>query len=185
MIEAVTASFALAFLAELGDKTQLAVLALTAKGGDKWKIFAGSPLGLTLAVAVSVLLGGAVSTLVPFDLLKVAAALGFVAFGIYSFFEPEEKCGEASGRKGKAGLGSSAVLLFVMEMGDKTQLANFLLAARYPAEWVFVGAALAMALVAGLTVYLGAKACSLVSPKIVKKASAVLFVLVGIATLFF
>jgi len=52
-------------LAELGDKTQLATLALSAGGHARWLVFLGAALALIASSAVAVLVGGALGQVVP------------------------------------------------------------------------------------------------------------------------
>lgn len=77
--------FATVFLAEIGDKTQLATMLFAAEGkSNKWVIFAGSALALTLAAAIGVLVGAQLEKFVSPKTLKVAAGIGFIAIGIWT-----------------------------------------------------------------------------------------------------
>lgn len=82
------ATFTSVFVAELGDKTQLAtmVLSATASGkGARWAVFAGASLALVATSALGVLAGGVVGKFVsPGTLHKIAGAL-FIALGIWMF----------------------------------------------------------------------------------------------------
>jgi putative Ca2+/H+ antiporter (TMEM165/GDT1 family) len=75
-------AFALIFLAELGDKTQLATLTLAASGKSRLMVFLGSALALTLTSAIAVLLGEGLSRVVPEPWIRRAAGVGFVALGL-------------------------------------------------------------------------------------------------------
>lgn len=80
-------TFVLIFLAELGDKTQLAALAKTADSPDnsaaKWIVFLGASLALVASTFIAVFLGGALKALIPDErYIKVAAAALFLVFGI-------------------------------------------------------------------------------------------------------
>jgi putative Ca2+/H+ antiporter (TMEM165/GDT1 family) len=76
--------FATIFLAELGDKTQLAtVLFATDKAVSKWVIFAAAALALVATSAIGVLAGGWVSQHVSERLLKFVAGLGFILIGAW------------------------------------------------------------------------------------------------------
>ncbi|MCX7590767.1 MAG: TMEM165/GDT1 family protein [Kiritimatiellae bacterium] len=76
-------TFVLIFLAELGDKTQLAAMARAAAGeGDKWTVFLGASTALVLATLLAVLAGDAIGRVVPVRYLKVAAGVLFFAFGL-------------------------------------------------------------------------------------------------------
>lgn len=73
------------FVAELGDKTQLATLLFAAdREVSKWVVFAGAALALVAASALAVLAGGLVSRYVPERTLQVVAGLGFVAIGLWT-----------------------------------------------------------------------------------------------------
>ncbi|MFH1285909.1 MAG: TMEM165/GDT1 family protein [Candidatus Micrarchaeota archaeon] len=182
LLEVGILAFALNFFAELGDKTQLAVLALSSKYPDKKNVFLGSFLGLALAVAVSVLLGGAVSQLIPPQTIKAVAGIAFVLFGAYTFFARENEK-ESELKNNKTPFISSFILLFLMEMGDKTQLANFFLGASYSALAVFLGAVLALGLLTALAVVSGAEISKRIDPSTVRMVSALLFVLAGVSAL--
>lgn len=74
------------FLAELGDKTQLATLLYAARSpGAKWTVFAGAATALVLTSAIGVLAGDLVSRSVDARTLSRIAGAGFVAIGIWTF----------------------------------------------------------------------------------------------------
>jgi putative Ca2+/H+ antiporter (TMEM165/GDT1 family) len=78
-------TFALVFLAELGDKTQLAVLTLSggSTGSGRWMIFAGSALALAATSAIGVLGGDLVARVVSPIWIKRIAGIGFVVMGAW------------------------------------------------------------------------------------------------------
>lgn len=77
-------TFALVFVAELGDKTQLAALALAASTpGGKWAIFAGSALALALTSLIAVLAGEALARAAGAErILKIVSGAVFIVFGV-------------------------------------------------------------------------------------------------------
>lgn len=76
--------FATVFLAELGDKTQLATLLFaTDKEVSKWVVFAAASLALVACSAIGVLAGGWISEHVSERLLKLIAGLGFILIGAW------------------------------------------------------------------------------------------------------
>ncbi len=74
-------TFAVVFLAELGDKTQLATLVLAADGGSRLSVFLGSTLALTSAAALAVLAGGLIGDLVSPVWMKRIAGGTFIIMG--------------------------------------------------------------------------------------------------------
>jgi putative Ca2+/H+ antiporter (TMEM165/GDT1 family) len=83
-----TSTFVFIFVAELGDKTQLATLLLSAdKPGARWIVFAGSAAALVLAAAIGVAAGSWVSHYVSEKALKFVAGLGFILMGLWTLRE--------------------------------------------------------------------------------------------------
>ena len=74
-------TFAAIFLAELGDKTQLATLSLAAGSHQRWVVFVGSALALVASSAVAVLAGDAVARLIPPVWLERGAGAVFLVLG--------------------------------------------------------------------------------------------------------
>ena len=78
-------TFAAIFLAEMGDKTQLATLSLAA-GGSRWVVFAASAAALVATSAIAVLAGEAVSRVVPPIWIRRAAGALFLVLGVLFLF---------------------------------------------------------------------------------------------------
>jgi putative Ca2+/H+ antiporter (TMEM165/GDT1 family) len=77
--------FASVFVAEIGDKTQLATMAFSASPQtSKWTVFAASATALVLAAGIGVLAGGAVSKMLSPRTLSIVAGVGFVAIGLWT-----------------------------------------------------------------------------------------------------
>ena len=80
--------FVTVFLAELGDKTQLATLLFAADADtDKWMVFLGASLALICTSALGVLGGGLVARWVTPQTLHLIAGLGFIAIGVWTLFK--------------------------------------------------------------------------------------------------
>jgi len=75
-------TFATVFLAELGDKTQLATVAISGTSKRPLAVFIGSSSALVLASLIGAIAGGSLSTVVPADWLQLMASLGFLAIGL-------------------------------------------------------------------------------------------------------
>jgi putative Ca2+/H+ antiporter (TMEM165/GDT1 family) len=74
--------FAALFLAELGDKTQLAVISFTAGGNNRWSVLLGASLALVASSTLAVLVGEALLRIVPPAYLQLGAAALFLIVGI-------------------------------------------------------------------------------------------------------
>ncbi len=79
-------TFGMIFLAELGDKTQLATVMMTSKTKLPWSVFTGASLALCLVTLIGVLFGEGLIAVVPQNILKKGAALVFIAVGLWMFF---------------------------------------------------------------------------------------------------
>ena len=77
------ATFVTIFLAELGDKTQLAAMAATAKSGELLTVFLAASAALVLATLLGVLVGGTIFKHIPAHLIKYFAGGAFIAVGIW------------------------------------------------------------------------------------------------------
>lgn len=77
--------FLTVFLAEIGDKTQLATMLFASEGkANKWVIFAGSALALVLAAAIGVLVGAQLERFVSPRTLRIVAGIGFILIGTWT-----------------------------------------------------------------------------------------------------
>jgi Ca2+/H+ antiporter, TMEM165/GDT1 family len=86
MLRLFLSTFALIFIAELGDKTQLAALALTGKAQPSyapWVIFAASALALTCTSAIAVGAGAFLARTVPPNIIRWISGLLFVGAGAW------------------------------------------------------------------------------------------------------
>jgi putative Ca2+/H+ antiporter (TMEM165/GDT1 family) len=82
-MKVVLTTFGMIFLAELGDKTQLATLAFAAESRSRLAVFVGSSVALMLTSLLAVVLGSAVSRLIPISYIKTGAALLFILLGFW------------------------------------------------------------------------------------------------------
>lgn len=77
--------FVTVFLAELGDKTQLATMLFAADGQvSKWTVFAGAALALVATSALGVVAGGLISNVISPKQLQLLAGTGFIAIGLWT-----------------------------------------------------------------------------------------------------
>ena len=79
-------AFITLFLAELGDKTQLAVITMTSSTESKLSVFLGASLALVAVTLLGVVFGGVLSQYVPTEWLQKIVAVAFVAIGVLMLF---------------------------------------------------------------------------------------------------
>ena len=77
-------TFGMVFLAELGDKTQLATFCLSADCDPKFSVFLGSATALVLSSLIAVFFGATVSRFIPQHFIKIGAGIFFLIAGIWT-----------------------------------------------------------------------------------------------------
>lgn len=187
----------LVFVAELGDKTQLAVVTQVCKSRRPWPVFVGASLALALVTVVGAMAGQALGRLVPQDIVRSVAVGAFLLMGVLMgtrawrsradkpLLEACNAAGSKESTRAEGGwcwqvFGATLVLLFVAEMGDKTQLAVLGLAGESSSAWaVFLGGSLALIGVTALGVLGGEALCRLVPERTMLWVSAAAFIVVG------
>jgi Ca2+/H+ antiporter, TMEM165/GDT1 family len=181
-LEALFASIALVALAEIGDKTQLLALALAAKYRKPVPIIAGIALATllnhALAAGVGTWLTGAIGPRV----LQFVLAFSFLAMAAWMLIPDKLELTEQPARFGV--LATTTMAFFVVEMGDKTQIATVALAAKWGAFYAVVaGTTIGMLLANAPVVFFGERILRRVPIRIVQRVAAALFALLGVVTL--
>jgi len=75
-------TFGVIFLAEMGDKTQLAAMTMAAQTKKPWAVFLGASLALAAVSALGVIVGSVIGDYVPLAWVKRVAALAFIVIGV-------------------------------------------------------------------------------------------------------
>ncbi|MEG0920853.1 MAG: TMEM165/GDT1 family protein [Comamonas sp.] len=184
-MDAFLISTALVALAEMGDKTQLLSLVLAAKYRKPWPIV----LGIFVATIVNHALAGAVgawiTTVLGPDVLRWILGISFILMAGWMLIPDklDDDTGNNSGRWGV--FGTTLVLFFLAEMGDKTQIATVGLAAKYPAQyyWVVAGTTLGMMLANAPVVWFGDKITKRLPIQWIHRVCAVIFAVLGVLAL--
>jgi len=174
MMLALWSSFAVVVLAEMGDKTQLVALALAARYRRPWLVMLGILIATlanhALASSVGVWVAGRLSP----TWLAWGLALGFAGFGLWALMP--DHAADVAGPRGRWPLPSIAVVFFLAEMGDKTQLATVALGARFDSMVaVTAGTTLGMLVADGLAVFAGHRLTGVVPMRVVRALAAALF----------
>ncbi len=180
-MEAFFVSTAIVAIAEMGDKTQLLALVLAARFRKPWPIV----LGILVATLANHALAGAagawVTTFLGPQTLRWVLGACFIAMAVWMLIPDKLDEEETSGVSRWGVFGTTLVAFFLAEMGDKTQIATVVLAAKYNAFlWVVAGTTLGMMLANAPVVWLGERITRLVPLPIVHKVSAAIFLVLGL-----
>jgi Ca2+/H+ antiporter, TMEM165/GDT1 family len=177
-------TFGLIFLAELPDKTAVAMLILAAQR-HPWGVWAGVCAAYVVQNLVAVLFGSFLGLLPPHWIHMGAGAL-FLVFALVMIFKEEKK--GASSPRSRDRFWKTAwtafLVIFVAEWGDLTQLATATLVAktRHPLT-VFLASTSALWTVSALFVALGHHSKRFIRPRLLQWTAAAAFALVGILLL--
>jgi putative Ca2+/H+ antiporter (TMEM165/GDT1 family) len=168
--------------AELGDKTQLLTLGFAAKYPAKI-VLAAVSLATALLMGMAVLLGGLINQYIPAFYLQLMAGLIFIAFGLMTLLGKAEKEKSAANNHRDVFF-FVFVTFFLAELGDKTELAAFVLSAKYGAPLqVWLGATLGMIGVNLIALAAGSWVKKMVAEKTLRWIGALIFLGFGAATL--
>ncbi|MCW3978493.1 MAG: TMEM165/GDT1 family protein [Candidatus Bathyarchaeota archaeon] len=172
------ASFALFALMEFGDKTHIAVITLSMKNRPL-DVFIGALAAFALVDGVSVVFGGLIANLLPTFWINVGSGILFLAFGVLTLMNREEE--EKIKEDNRNAIVSTLSVVTLMELGDKTQFASFVLAARYGSPLlVFIGIMLGSALITGSGVLIGKGLMRVVPERYLRYVAAALFIVFGV-----
>ncbi len=183
-MEAFLISTGIVALAEMGDKTQLLALVLAARFRKPWPIVAGIFVATVFNHALAGAVGAWVTTLIGPQALRWVLGVSFIAMAVWMLV-PDKLDDDAPAGGGRLGVfATTMVAFFLAEMGDKTQIATVMLAARYEA-WaaVVAGTTLGMMLANAPVVWLGERITRRVPIRTVHLISAVIFAVLGLVAL--
>jgi putative Ca2+/H+ antiporter (TMEM165/GDT1 family) len=184
MFEAFAVSTGVVALGEIGDKTQLLALLLAARWRQPRPIIAGILVATLANHALAGWLGAWLTSVIDPMWMRWILGGSFIAVALWMLV-PDEVDASASHGPGRLGVfGITVVAFFLAEMGDKTQIATVMLAAKYPSlPAVVVGTTLGMMIANVPAVLLGERAVKWVPAQWVHRIAAAVFALLGLAVL--
>ena len=181
MIQALLTSTAVVALAEIGDKTMLLAIVLAARLRARWAILAGILVATIANHALAALVGTEVAGLLEAQWFRIAVALGFIAMAVWTLVPDKLDDVDSSVRSRGSAFLTTLVSFFLVEMGDKTQIATSALAAHYHSVLVVAaGTTLGMMLANGPAVFLGESIVKRISLKTTRAIAALLFLALGL-----
>lgn len=170
-------------LAEVGDKTQLLALVLAATFRRPLPIIAGILLATLANHALAGAAGQWLTRLVSPEALRWILGLSFLAMAAWTLI-PDKLDDDASSARRFGAFGTTLIAFFLVEIGDKTQVATVVLAARYESlVQVVLGTTLGMMIANVPAVLLGNFTAEKLPVRAIHIAAALLFALFGIAVL--
>ncbi len=184
-MEALLTSTLSVAIAEIGDKTQLLALLLICRFRKPWPIIAGMLAATLLNHACAAWIGDFISRWLDPKVMTYLVAAAFVAMAIW-ILVPDKMDDEESSLDKYGPFMATFVLFFIAEIGDKTQIATVLLAAKYDSLFqVVTGTTLGMMLANVPVVLIGKLGADKLPLKGIRIACALLFVGLGVTTLIF
>ncbi len=183
MTEAFFASIAVVALAEIGDKTMLLAIVLAARLRAPWQILGGIFAATIFNHGLSALLGREVAGLVDAPWFRIVVALGFIAMALWTLIPDKLDDDDSFTHRGGPFL-TTLIAFFLVEIGDKTQVATIALGAQYHSLFVVaLGTTIGMMIANTPAVFLGEAIVERVSLKTTRIAAAAIFLLLGLAQL--
>ena len=181
-MEAFLVSTGVVALAEMGDKTQLLALMLAARYRSPVPIVLGIAVATLANHALAAAFGGWIASLVGADAMRWILALSFIAMGIWMLFPDGPS--DFSGSRHMGVFGTTLLAFFLVEIGDKTQVATVALAANYASlPAVVAGTTLGMLIANVPVVYAGERLLRRLPLRLLQRIAAATFVALGILAL--
>ncbi|MCP5398235.1 MAG: TMEM165/GDT1 family protein [Sphingobium sp.] len=184
-MEALVMSTALVALAEIGDKTQLLAVLLATRYRKPLTIIAGIFVATIANHFLAALVGHGIAGVLDSPAFRIAVALGFIAMGLWTLVPDKIDEDELKAPSTASVFMATAIAFFLVEMGDKTQVATVALGAQYGAgladvAMVTMGTTLGMMIANIPAVYLGEALIRRIKLSIVRMIAAALFIALGI-----
>jgi len=178
-LEALLVSTGVVTLAEIGDKTQLLALLLATKFRRPWPIVLGILVATLANHAFASAVGAWLVGVIGANSLRWILGLSFIAMAIWTLI-PDSAPDEKSATPRHGVFFTTAVAFFLVEMGDKTQIATVALAAQFHSiVLVVIGTTLGMMLANVPVVFAGAALIRRVPLKVVRIVTALSFQALG------
>jgi len=203
-------TYGILFLGELGDKTQLIVFNLTLEYDKSYKVGIGATLGFALIVSLGVIFGAVITQYIDLSIITLLSGILFLVIGVLELPKIKKLYQERQNKKidntisdnisGKNDLDEKITsklsklkknayltgffFIFIMELGDKTQILTVTLTSVYssPVE-VWIGSFLALITLAWMGVFLGAIIAKKVPKLYLALISAIIFIGIGCITI--
>lgn len=180
-MEAFLASTLLVTLAEIGDKTQLLAIVLAARFGRPLPIIAGIAAATLANHALAAWVGTLAAGWLDGTGFRLALAAGFIVMAAWTLVPDKLDDDDAPAVSARGAFLTTLIAFFLVEMGDKTQIATVALGAQYQQLlWVTAGTTLGMLIANVPAVLLGQTLVKRIPLATVRRVAAALFLLTGL-----
>ena len=184
MIEAWLVSIGIVALAEIGDKTQLLTLVLAARYRRPWPIVAGIFVATLVNHGIAGAVGAWLTRTIGPDAMRWILGISFVAMAAWMLVPDKLDEDDSAERRLGGVFLSTLVLFFLVEIGDKTQIATVALAARFDSLLaVVMGTTIGMILANAPVAFFGEALAKRLPVRTVHVVAAVVFAALGIGVL--
>ena len=185
-MEALLVSIGIVALAEIGDKTQLLTLVLAARYKKPWPIVAGIFVATLVNHGIAGAVGAWLTKAIGPDAMRWILGVSFIAMAAWMLI-PDKLDDEAGASRRMGGVFvTTTVLFFLVEIGDKTQIATVALAARFDSlVAVVMGTTVGMILANAPVAFFGEALAKRLPVRTVHMAAALVFTALGVGVLVF
>jgi putative Ca2+/H+ antiporter (TMEM165/GDT1 family) len=195
--------FGILFVGELGDKTQLIVFNLALDYKKSYKVGLGASLGFAVIVTIGIIFGAIITTVIPLSVISIISGIIFVIIGVLEarslkrlylerkLYKDNPGIIENNAKETDIGSKFSKIrknpyiagffFIFIMELGDKTQILTITFATIYPYPiLVWLGSFLALISLAWMGVAFGSIIAKKVPKLYLKIVSITIFISIGL-----
>ncbi len=178
-IQTLVSATGLVLLMELGDKTMLTTVCLSAQYRRPWLVLLATISALATSSIIAVIIGFILSATLPIEIIAYVSGILFIALGLYTLATSKSDVPDSCDNPGTMfGMFS---LVLMSELGDKSQITILALAAQTPfAIMVFIGSIIGFLIVNAIGAWAGDRVATRIPLNIVKKVVGAIFILFGV-----
>ncbi|MHA1613431.1 MAG: TMEM165/GDT1 family protein [Candidatus Thorarchaeota archaeon] len=182
-LQALISSAGLIILMELGDKTMLTVMCLSAQYRRPKLVLLATMIALATSSVIAVIIGFILSTTLPVEIITYVSGFLFLTLGIFTLVKSDSETVDTCDNSGT--LFGIFSLVLISELGDKSQIATLALAAQSPFPvMIFIGAIIGFFIVNSIGAYTGSSIAERIPIKTVKRVVGIIFILFGLLVIF-
>lgn len=168
---------------ELGDKTMLTAMCLSAQYRQPKLVLLATMIALTTSSVIAVILGYILSVTLPIEIITYVSGILFLSLGFYTIAKADSEMPDTCDNPGT--LFGMFSLVLLSELGDKSQIATLALAAQsaFPLM-IFIGAIIGFFIINSIAVLAGENIAERIPIKAVKRVVGIIFILFGLLVIF-